>query len=258
LDLILKQISQGGVEMEETSGSLKEKKIVLKKDIAVLPIWLGCGPPELHPYESFSRALSMIGRFSMCRPFVISNAEEMTGAFPYLGKVEIDIKKLFNEIKMSIAVFFVISPLVAELVWLDPFMERLKDYREKHNKRDDIFLYKIIMGICGFSSEPRYKTKSNYSDYERRSAEFGGIFSYFNYDAVTVGGSRLVELMNRIIGMDLPGEEFPDYTMEELQAISWNINRESFNSFSRREGAIDKYKIGANGRPIFPNIDTTV
>jgi hypothetical protein len=84
------------------------------------------------------------------------------------------------------------------------------------------------------------------------------LYSYFNHDARSAGCHRLIELMNRIMGADLPGNEFPDFSMADLQKMAKHVNRENFNSFSRREGSIPKYPIGEDGRPLFPVIQVEI
>lgn len=83
-----------------------------------------------------------------------------------------------------------------------------------------------------------------------RAHELGGVYLPYNHDYPTVSTSRLVEFMDRIIGFDLPGNDFPGYEEEKVQKIAWHINREDFNLGSPRAGAIPKYSI-INGRPVF-------
>lgn len=60
--------------------------------------------------------------------------------------------------------------------------------------------------------------------------------------------SRLMEYVRRVMGADLPGSEFPNYTFDELQKIAAHINRENFNFKKPRADAIPKYEI-INSRP---------
>ena len=50
-----------------------------------------------------------------------------------------------------------------------------------------------------------------------RTHELGGVYLPYNSDYPSVSLSRLVEFMNRVMGHDLPGREFPNYNFEELQ-----------------------------------------
>ena len=222
---------------------------ILKESISVLPIWLGTRFFDNSDYSAFDRALYMYRRFAFYNPFTFFNAEELKDAWPYMGRMELDIKKSLNGIEEPVVIFFIVTPRVAECVWLNTFSQNLKKYRCDHQK-NDIFVYKIIMGGSGFQKDPRYTTESKYNPYERKSIELGGIYSYLNTDAPSNGCKRLVDLMNRILGMDLLEDEFPNYNMEELQKIAWNINRENFNSGSVRKSSIPKYPI-IDGKPKF-------
>jgi len=59
---------------------------------------------------------------------------------------------------------------------------------------------------------------------------------------------RLIEFMNRVIGVDLPGEYFPNYNFNERLKIAAHINQENFNFGAPRVDAIPKYEI-VGGRP---------
>lgn len=61
--------------------------------------------------------------------------------------------------------------------------------------------------------------------------------------------ARMAEFMNRVMGVDLPDLEFPNYSFEELLKIAAHINRENFNFGEPRADAIPKYFMGPNGRP---------
>ncbi|MCL4420029.1 hypothetical protein M1146_08180, partial [Patescibacteria group bacterium] len=94
--------------------------------------------------------------------------------------------------------------------------------------------------------------EGRFSRAERWSHALNGVFLRFDTDAPTAGSHRLVEFMNRVLGADLPGTDFPDYSIEDIQKIAWNISRESFNWHGAPAGTISKYPIGENGRPVFP------
>jgi hypothetical protein len=110
------------------------------------------------------------------------------------------------------------------------------------------FDYKIIMDGSRYSIE--FKKHSP----NRIAMDLGALWSFYNNDAPSSGAERLADLINRIMGYDLPGEEFPNYSPEELRKISKHISRENFNSGLARKESIPKYKIGENGRPIFPDV----
>ncbi len=92
--------------------------------------------------------------------------------------------------------------------------------------------------------------KSPYSSDELRAQELGALHLYYNTDAPTAGSRRIISMIGRIMGRDLPGKTFPDYSFEELKQMAWHISRESFNNFGGPDWAIEKYPI-VNGKPVF-------
>lgn len=88
-------------------------------------------------------------------------------------------------------------------------------------------------------------------------SEDKALFSFYNSDAPSAGCARVAELINRIMGGDLPGEDFPDYPMSSLRRMAAHINWENFNAFSPKEFSLPKYPI-KNGRPYFPVIEAEI
>lgn len=232
--------------------SLKEQKI-LKKEIGVLPIWFGKVLWNDSDYETFKRILNRGRQFNMYFPFVIPDADEMKNTKLQSRKLlALDLRTALRKIQHPLIIFSVSTAQSAEQPWLNQFPQRLREYRQQTNHRGDTFVYKIIIG-GQFSNR---KTENNSDErawpQELRAHELDSVYLYFNTDAPSTGFERLVEFMNRVVGVELPGEEFPNYDTDDIRRIGWHINRENFNAFSVKEGSIPKYTIGSNGRPIFP------
>lgn len=224
-----------------------EKKVILKDSIKPLPIWFGSRLLDNSDFET----LQMYLPFSVHR-LAVPEANEMKKANKSsLLPLANELKKILDNTETPLAVFIITTAQSAKHPWVEQFPQRLKEYRQRFNKKDDIFSYRIVWGGW-FPDIEWHEREGRFDAYEKRSHELGGVYLYFNGDAPTAGSIRLVDFMNRILGKDLPGKEFPCYTPEEVQKIEWNINREDFNGLSVREGSILKYPIGENGRPIFP------
>lgn len=232
--------------IKKQESSLKEK-VILKDNVTVLPIWFG------------SRLLddSDLQTLQMFLPFPIHNlaipeANDMKKADPKILRPLADnLRNILDNTKNPMAVFIITTAQSTKHPWIEQFPQKLTEYRRQYNKRDDIFIYKLVWGGW-FPDIKSYEREGRFDAYEKRAHELGAVYLYFNGDAPTAGSRRLVDFMNRILGNDLPGKEFPCYTPEEVQKIEWNINRENFNGLSVREGSVPKYPIGKNGRPIFP------
>lgn len=146
-------------------------------------------------------------------------------------------------------------PLLRKLIWL--FEEALKELRtqglyeiRRQRGRDQTtFIYKIILG-AGFSQKGRKDSAGHFSRNEMRAHELNGVYIPYDHDYRSLGIRRTTEFMNRVMGYDLPGVEFPNYSEVEIRKIAWNINREDFNAFSPREETIPKYSI-VGGKPQF-------
>lgn len=90
------------------------------------------------------------------------------------------------------------------------------------------------------------KAKSIGVDFSRKR-EIVELYYRHGYPSAAI--DRLIEFMNRVMGVDLPGEDFPNYNFEDLLKIAAHINQENFNFGMPRADAIPKYEIGPNGRP---------
>lgn len=114
-------------------------------------------------------------------------------------------------------------------------------------------IYAIVFGGYFQGDAWRDREVEPYDGGEVCAHEAGCVKLFYNSDAISNGIHRLVEFMNRVMGCDLPDDEFPNYSFEELKKIAWNISRESFNAMSVREGSIPKYPISRETRrPVYP------
>jgi hypothetical protein len=232
--------------------SLKEQ-IILKNEIGVLPMWFGKVLWNDSDYETFDRILNRGRQFNMYFPFVIPDADEIIDAkLQSLKLLAMDLQTTLNKIQHPLIIFAVSTAQSAERPWLDQFPQRLSEYRQQTNHTGDTFVYKIIIGGRFSNLNTEKNPHGQAWPQELRAHELNGVYLHFDTDAPTAGFERLVDFMNRVVGVDLPAEEFPNYCTDEVRRIAWHINRESFNAFSEKVGSIPKYTIGSNGRPIFP------
>lgn len=231
-----------------------EKKEILKHQVSGMVIWLGLRMYDDSDYDAFEQALAMYSQVNICSTFKLTDADEIKKPSE-LEPVIKDLTKELNKANGPLAVFIVTTPKVAEYPWLEQLQQGVQEFRQKHNSEDPTRVYRIIMGGgVGFSNPGHYTWDDLIWPYERRSHDLGGVYLNFNGDYPSVCSHKLVEFMNRVLGMDLPIEEFPDYNFDDLKKIAWNIVREDFNVLSRREEAYPKYPIGKDGKPILDHI----
>lgn len=232
---------------EQSNRSLAGKSPILKRTMGVMTAWFGKQMYDDSDYGAFMReSFFALGGVHLAT-FHIPDADEVKDRDPY-RPVAADIARELDHIKNPLAVFIIATPKAAELRHIDRLPQGILEYRFNRNA-DPTFVYKIIFGY-GFSN-PTYKDCDPFTEEEIRSRQFGGVFVPFNGDYPSVAGRRLSEIMGRILGYDLPGDEFPNYTPDEVEKIAWNARRENFNAFSIKEKAIPKYPI-IDGRPLFP------
>jgi len=138
--------------------------------------------------------------------------------------------------------FCIISWEIAKSKWFYNFQHQLKEGNFLGGKFFRV--YKIILERSEMELPP-----ADYSVQERQALVLDAVYSYFkNSDAEGAACRRVIELMNRIMGADLSGIEFPDYNLRDLARIAWHTNREDFNwdCDEPRKNAIKKYKIVDN------------
>jgi hypothetical protein len=224
---------------------------IQRDEIGVMPIWLGKRPHD--DLERFNSYLELYREFGLYPSFEIPDAGEAEyQAQPALAfaQVDLDLRRVLSSIKDPLAIFIITTAGISEYSWLTHLYESLQKFRKPQGKGQTPFVYKVILG-SGFLQEGPKDPEGHFSKNEMRAHQLGGVYLPYHPDWPSVGIRRLIEFMNRIMGYDLPGEKFPNYTGEEIAKIGWNINREDFNSWSKREGAIPKYEI-VNGKPRFP------
>lgn len=232
---------------EQANRSLRDKEPVLKRTMAVLTAWFGKQMYDDSDHEAFMRESSFRLNGVHLATFYIPDADELKDAESYRPIAD-DLARELDGIKSPLAVFIIATPKAAELRHIDRLPQGILEYRFARHAQPS-FVYKIIFGY-GFSN-PTHKDCGPFTEEEIRSRQLGGVFVPFNGDYPSVAGRRLTEIIGRILGYDLPGEKFPNYTPDEVEKIAWNARRENFNAFSVKEGAIPKYPI-VDGRPVFP------
>ncbi len=232
---------------EQSKSALQNRAPILKHKIGVVTAWFGKKMYDNSDYEAFMMEVNCSPlRSKLYAEFYVPDADEVKNreAFKPMSS---DLAKELDRLTCPLAVFIIATPRAAELHHIDHLPQGILEYRFARNAIPT-FAYKIIFGY-GFSN-PTYKDYAPFSEEEIRSRELGGVFVPFNGDYPSVAGRRLTEIMLRILGHDLPGEEFPNYTPDEVEKIAWSARREDFNAFSPKEGAIPKYPI-IDGSPLF-------
>jgi hypothetical protein len=232
---------------EQVNQSLKDKEPVLKRKMKIMTLWFGRQKLDDAGYESFDDRIFGKLREACAENLYVPHAGDADSVECYRS-VFPEIIKTLKETENPLAVFIIATPKVAELGHTDHLPRGLLGYRFANNTYPT-FVYKIIYG-SGSTSLAR-KGRSYYTREEIRARKLEGIFVSFSSDSPSTSARRLIEIIKRILGYDLPGEEFPNYAPDEVEKIVWNANREDFNSLWSREGAIPKYPI-VDGRPVFP------
>lgn len=223
---------------------------ILKRDMGALVTWFGrrTYDEEYPDLGSFKMQYKFYGDFNLYDVIAYPDADEREEARPSLEIKAAELADSLGRIITPLAIFVVLTPRVAEYPEFDHFPRGLRTYLDKQGK-DDAFIYKIIMGGgAGFKKEGPIDPKGHFSQNAMRAHQLDAVYLPYNRDYQTIGGLRLVEFMNRTFGSDLPGKEFPDYSIEDLRKIAWSLGKENF---SRRSDAIEKYPI-IDGRPLFP------
>jgi len=200
----------------------------------------------------FHHELKWSRQFGMYQPlFEFPQAEIMEDDNPAYKQANRDFLVFLNDLRdQPLAVFTVVSEEIVRRSWFPSMGETIKDWRRKLNAADT-YTYQILLDRSyEFYKEGKEYPKDHFTPSSRRAADFGAVYLPYNSDHPSVSLSRLVEFMNRVMGCDLPGVEFPDYSFEDLRKMAHHINKEDFNTWGPREGAIPKYPI-VNGRPLF-------
>lgn len=250
-------IAAGEQGLIPVSQGLVERAPIPKDQMVAMTIWFdrrGYGQDDWGTPDdiaAFNMELLTRGQFVPYSEFEIPNVTVIDEGYSAFADVDRDIRYKLSGIRSNpLAVFIVTTPQVAERPWfafMDPGIKKLRQQLGAY----DTFVYKIILGAAiPFSKEGPKDPSGHFSGNSMRAYELGGVYLPYGYDYPSVSTGRLVEFMNRIMGCDLPGREFPDYSFEDLQKMAWHISREDFNLFSPREGALPKYSI-VNGRPQF-------
>ena len=225
--------------------SLKNKE----KEVVALPVWLGTRTYDHSDLSAFTSDWYIYRAFGSFEKIVFPEIDiKVAYNRKYLSRLKEIINRIENMVSKSeyqIAIFLVFSADSLESRWFEPFMKAIE--KNSPNCR----IYKIIMG-GNFNHDKlcdREKAEP-YLPHEIRCHEFGAVYSYYNSDAPSNAIHRLIELMNRLMGYDLPDKKFPDYSLGDVKKIAWNVSREDFNTFGKRKDCVPKYKI-KDGKPVF-------
>ncbi|MDD3486902.1 MAG: hypothetical protein PHF35_00785 [Candidatus Moranbacteria bacterium] len=222
-----------------------------KEEVSALPVFIGQRTYDGSDIEELMSGFWMYRGFNSFHPQVVSyvGLKKRKGLIRKIGKLKGGLIRRIREAEEAVAVFLIMVWSVAQE---KDIVQNLVNKIRKRCPADKTFIYQIVMDYGG--AEMIFSRPKDLSLVQEGKA----LYSFFNHDARTAGSHRLIELMNRIMGADLPGDEFPNYPMADLQKMAKHINHENFNSFGRREGSIPKYPIGEDGRPLFPVIQIEV
>lgn len=230
--------------IQEDSEVQTEEK---KPEVIALPIWLGARLRDNSDLDEFLTLMHYGRGFTSYKVQELSDIElrehygkEIQSGLDDLFK---GVESIFKKEEAKIAVFYIVTAGVAESNWFKILREKISALAPQY------CFYTIVVG-GGFKSW-KENDDSPYDSYELNAHQLDAVHLPFNSDAPTAGMRRLMEMINRVMGADLPGEKFPDYNQDDLRKLAWHISRESFNSFGKKTGAIAKYNIDENGRPIF-------
>lgn len=130
----------------------------------------------------------------------------------------------------------------------------IKVVRVAAESQERVIVYHIILDMLRDFKRFSYAYHGKHMGCEREAFRIKALPCYGNHDYVSssTGYKRAVELMTRILGLDLPLSQssFPNFEWDMLERMARHINRESFNSNGPRIGAIAKYKLDSDGHPI--------
>lgn len=224
---------------------------ISKREIGVVTMWFGARDLVKDDLNTFKHELYCLKQFAHYAEFNFPDADKLKGEpYPALAEVDLDIRRELERTHSPLAIFIVTTAIIAERPWLNILPQGLNALCRQQRRDQTTFVYKIILG-AGFSQKGLQDPAEHFSRNEMRAHELNGVYIPYTHDYRSLGITRTIEFMNRVLGHDLPGEKFPNYTEGEIRKIAWNINREDFNAVSPREGAISKYSI-VDGKPQFP------
>lgn len=230
-----------------------ENSSLKKADVGVFVVWLG---GRLWDASDLHACHHIPGKF-------------LGYTYPFTGKGDVkDCRRLLREAdefladelvskhilrhNRTLAVFLVTTWEAVEFAQKHKLNQRHKDNRPLMAslipRSQLVFNYLIIMDGGKYYSP---EETGPYTDNDKMAHRLGGVFLGYNTDAPTAGGARLTDFIYRIMGYDLKNDSFPNYDFETLKKMAWHIKKESFNSCSRKEGAIPKYAFDETGKPIF-------
>lgn len=224
---------------------------ISKYSIGAVIMWFGARDLVHYDLDRFNFELNLGRQFPIYASFEIPDAAKVRNeAYPAFLPVDLDLSRELERTKNPLSIFIITTAAVAEYPWLAQLPDGLLEFRRQQGRAHTTFIYKIILG-SGFSQEGPRDPQNHFSQNEMRAHQLGGIYLPYSHDYPSVSARRVIEFMNRVLGLDLPGEKFPNYTMEEIMKIARNISGEDFNAYFPRKNAIPKYQI-VNGKPQFP------
>jgi len=155
---------------------------------------------------------------------------------------DLSVSFAFSELLNSDAVIFpIITWETSNLYYVKGFISEIKKSAKDENR-----VCPIILDDLNQTDDPKK------IDYELESAAAEIALPCHCQNQMTViGAMRCVELIRRIMGYDTDDCHFPNYRQEFLKKMARHLNRQSYNKRTRRENALNDYKI-INGVPDIP------
>lgn len=247
-------INKGIIPLGRPEHAVGERRI--RKDaLSIISFWFGRRLLDYSDLSAFNTALSMYRAFPLTAHFDIPEIQDVEGEDnrQLLKLVGRDLAREMEVVQGPLVAFITVTGDLIDNPWLDRFPQNLQKYRQDQG-RDATFVYKLIVGGETYDNLPegvRGNISANFWRHELQALQCGGVYLCYETDYYTRSSKRIVELMNRLVGADLPGREFPNYTLADAARIAWSINREDFTLMREEKDAPPKYPI-VNGRPKFP------
>ncbi len=245
----------GIIPLGRPEYSLGERRI-LKEELTIISMWFGRRLLDYSDLAAFNTALGMYRAFRLGAQFDVPEIQDIEDAVEehsFLKLVGRDIAGELDAIRSPLVTFIIAPGDAMNYPWFDRFPRNIEVYR-KNRGQDDTFVYKLIVGGETYDGLPKGlpgNLSENFWRHELQALQHEGIYLCYETDYPTRSSKRIIELMNRLVGADLPGRDFPNYSLADAARIAWHVNREDFTLLRSEPKALPKYPI-VNGRPKFP------
>jgi len=208
------------VPVEQRSVAGKEQ--ISRYEMTTLPIWFGTRNINEADCEAFINTLRWYRKFAHYIPLTFCDSDEIEQPYPALAPFVLHLAEVLHKIEKPLAIFIVSTSQSAEKPWFVKFAKMLHELRQN---KPPAFIYPVVMDGQDFWELDPFEPAGHFSPAEERAHKFGAVHLYYDTDAPTAGSKRVVEFMNRVLGEDLQGDDFPDYPPGDIRKIAWSLNR---------------------------------